>query len=78
MAIIEAMQDQKKILAAKIQDYESNLNNDEENQSELSKQIAQLQIENERLKEQIGEQTDVGTSLKALDDEKEQSLLIQN
>ena len=35
MAIIEAMQDQKKILAAKIQDYESNLNNDEENQSEL-------------------------------------------
>lgn len=40
MAIIEAMQDQKKILAAKIQDYESNLNNDEENQSELSKQIA--------------------------------------
>ena len=31
MAIIEAMQDQKKMLSTKIQQYENNKNNDEEN-----------------------------------------------
>ena len=35
MAIIEAMQDQKKILAQKIQEYESSKNEDNQNQSEI-------------------------------------------
>lgn len=70
MAIIEAMQDQKKILASKIQAYEKNKNNDEETSTDLQKQLFDLQQINGNLLEKLTHQSSLDLNLKAHDDEK--------
>mmetsp|Transcript_40661 Transcript_40661/g.62004 ORF Transcript_40661/g.62004 Transcript_40661/m.62004 type:complete len:215 (+) Transcript_40661:16-660(+) len=53
LVIVESLQEQKKMLAQRIQDYESNQNQSERVQTEIQDQVHSLEEENQALQEKV-------------------------